>query len=123
MGRDLPLMFKVEVAKVLGFERNLAHEHVSNCGTASGRGVRIGRSLRVLRDELFKRFGDGCLTRSARVGDEAAPHPRPNADVAGVRGGTRRRPGVRRGGKESVGRAGSPRLVASPDQLRLLVEV
>ena len=125
MGRDLPWMFNVvEATKVLGFERNLAHTQVSRSGgAASRRGVRIGRSLQVLRDEPLKRFGAGCVPRSfARVGDEAAPRPR-HADGAGVRGGTWRRPGVRRGGNESVGRAGSPRLVPPPDQIPLLLEV
>jgi hypothetical protein len=126
MGRELPCMFNVvEAAKMLGFVRNLADMQVSRSGgAASQRGVRIGRSLQVLRDELVKRFGAPCFVRSfARVGDEAAPRPRPDADGACDRGGTRRRPGVRRGGNESAGRAGSPRRVPPPDQIPLLLEV
>jgi hypothetical protein len=124
MGSDLPCMFNVvEATKMLGLERNLAHTQVSgSVGAANRRGGPIGWSLWVLRDELLKRFGAGCVTRSARVGDEAAPRPRAHAHGAGVRGGTRRRPGVR-GGNDSVGRAGSPRLVPRPDQFPILVEV
>ena len=79
MGRDLPCMFYVvEAATMLRFERNLAQKLGSRSGgPTSRRVVRIGRSSQLLHDELLKRFGDCCLTRSARVGDEAAPHPRP----------------------------------------------
>jgi hypothetical protein len=125
MGRDLPCMCNVvEATTMVSFERNLAHKQVSRGGgAASWRAVRIGRSLQVLRDGLLRRFGVGCVTRSDRVGDEAAPRLRPDADRAGVRGGRWRRPGVRRGGDEAVGRAGSPRLGSPPDQSPRFLEV
>jgi hypothetical protein len=125
MGSELPWMFNiVEVATLLGCERNFPHTQVPRSGACGRRALRIGRSLRVLRDELLMRFGFRRVVCSfARVGGDAAPRPRPDAGGAGDRGGSRRRPGVRRGSNESVGRAGSPRLVPPPDQIPLLPEI
>jgi hypothetical protein len=125
MGRELPWMYNVvEVAKVLGFDRNFPQTSVPRSGAGGRRALRIGRSLRVLRDELLMRFGVRRVVCSfARVGGEAGSRPRPNVDGAGDRGGTWHRPGVLGGGNESVGRAGSPRLVPPPDQIPLVLEV
>ena len=110
MGRDLPYVFNVvEAAKMLGFERNFAHTQVPEAAAwAAGAQLRIGWSLRVLRDELLKRFGAGCVARSLLCGRERRHAPRRTG--AGVRGGAWRRPGIRRGGQKAVGRAGSVRL-------------
>ena len=124
MGKNLPCVFNVvEATTMLGFDRNFARTQVPGSGGVGGRrGIQIGWSLRVLRDELIKRFGTCCVARSlAPVGENAAP--RPEADRAGVRGGAWRRPGIRRGGNTYAGRAGSARLVPPPYQIPRLLKV
>ena len=110
MGRDLPYMLTiVQAGHVVGVGRTTAHKLARRYRETGGAvGIpnrRVGRSLRVPRDELLERVRQDRITPSpADVADELAP----------------RRPViVRRGGSASVGRTVRPRRPASGSQLPL----
>ena len=110
MGRDLPYMMTIiQAGLVVGVGRTTAHKLARQYRETGGAvGIpnrRVGRSLRVPRDELLDWIGRDRITPSpAAVVDELAP---------------RRPVTVRRGGSTGTARAVRPRRTTSASQLPL----
>jgi hypothetical protein len=111
------------------FDTRLSTSGVAPCRLVAGdaalstarNSASSGVLLRWMDIDLTSRMGSDLPCMSNVV--DATPRLRADADDAGARRGAWHRSGVRCGGNEAVGRAGSPRLGSPPDQIPLPLEV